>query len=204
MSSVGVSAEELRIWCIVWSWPLTDVWEWGFLCGYLCVFKAHSVCRVSSAVNTHWIWMSCGWGQLLMKKKENSVLVSFKACMTFFIGAQKEDLFWEPFALVNAVTVNGAFKLHRGPQKNHEICQYDSLSILKLLKNLFALRKRWKFKSKCSDNLVLQHKKLTWRIRPWCNQVISERSYVTLDHNTSHKGQMRFIHHMNVHMKLNK
>lgn len=70
MSSVGDSAEELRIWRIVWSWLLTDVWEWGFLSWYLCVFKAYSVCRVSSAVSTHWIWMPCGWGQLLREKRK--------------------------------------------------------------------------------------------------------------------------------------
>lgn len=36
-------------------------------------------------VNTYWILMSCGWGQLLRNtslKNENSVLVSFKACIS--------------------------------------------------------------------------------------------------------------------------
>ncbi len=138
------------------------------------------------ALDMNVLWLRTAFNE---KKKEKSVLMSFKACMTFFIGAQKEDLFWEPFALVNAGTVNMAFKLHRGPPKIIMKIVNMNLWVSWSCKKSICLRKRWKFKSKCTDNLVLQHKELTWRIRSWCNQVISERSYVTQDHKTSHKGQ---------------
>lgn len=107
------------------------IWEFDALCGPgprlmfknedssvdICVcLRRTPFAELLQTVNTYWILMSCGWGQPLRNsslKNENSVLVSFKACISSLDHGRRIS-----FKDSLAHTVSGiwaeAFKLYRG------------------------------------------------------------------------------------------